>query len=76
VFIGKVTAKQTLITLATGLMLVASLGQISAIRAWFFTLIFAYGYQRFIHKRLGGQTGDTIGGGNELFELCFLLMLF
>ncbi len=76
VFIGKVTAKQTLITLATSLMLVALLGQISAIRAWFFTLIFAYGYQRFIHKRLGGQTGDTLGGGNELFELCFLLMLF
>lgn len=76
VFIGKVSAKQTLITLAAGCMLVALLGQISAIRAYFFTLIFAYGYQRFIHQRLGGQTGDTLGGGNELFELCFLLMLF
>lgn len=76
VFVGKVTTKQTLITLGMGLLLVAFLGQLVAIRAWIITLVFAFAYQRFIHKRLGGQTGDTLGGGNELFELCFLLMLF
>ena len=76
VFIGKVTARQTVITLLMGAVLVASLGQITAIRAWLITLIFVFGYQRFIHKRLGGQTGDTLGAGNELFEVFFLLMLF
>lgn len=72
VFIGKVTGPRTLIALVSGLVMVAILVHGSGIAAWFGTLIFAYAYQRFIHHRIGGQTGDTLGGGNELFELFFI----
>ena len=75
VFIGKVSGKRTILTLLLGLVLVSLLGQGQASIAFLLTLLFSYGYQRFIHHRLGGQTGDTLGGGNELFELFFILTL-
>ncbi len=75
VFIGKVSGARTLLTLLLGLGLVTLLGQGQASIAFLLTLLFSYGYQRFIHHRLGGQTGDTLGGGNELFELVFILTL-
>ena len=75
VFIGKVSGKRTILTLLLGLVLVTLLGQGQSSIAFLLTLLFSYGYQRFIHHRLGGQTGDTLGGGNELFELFFILTL-
>lgn len=72
VFIGKVTGSRTLIALVSGLVLVAILVHGAGVAAWLGTLFFAYAYQRFIHHRIGGQTGDTLGGGNELFELFFI----
>ena len=32
-------------------------------------------YRFYIHKKLGGMTGDTLGAGNELCELVFVLTL-
>lgn len=43
--------------------------------AFVLTALFALAYRRFVVSRLGGQTGDTLGAGNELFEVWFLLML-
>lgn len=39
------------------------------------TAVFAYWFRHYINKILGGQTGDTLGASNELFELVFLLLV-
>ncbi len=74
-FIGKVSGQQCALTLLTGLILVLLLGGGRAALAFGLTALFALAYRRFVVSRLGGQTGDTIGAGNELFEVWFLLML-
>ena len=58
-----------------GLLLVTLLGGGRGALAFLLTALFALAYRRFVVSRLGGQTGDTLGAGNELFEVWFLLML-
>lgn len=74
-FIGKVSGRQCLLTLLMGLLLIAVLGGERGALAFGLTGLFALAYRRFVVSRLGGQTGDTLGAGNELFEVWFLLML-
>ncbi|MCE0495674.1 adenosylcobinamide-GDP ribazoletransferase [Vibrio salinus] len=38
------------------------------------TAVFAYWFRHYINHLLGGHTGDTLGAGNELFEVVFLLL--
>jgi len=75
VFIGKVSDRQCVLTLLLGLLLVTLLGAGRGALAFVLTALFALAYRRFVVSRLGGQTGDTLGAGNELFEVWFLLML-
>lgn len=75
VFIGKVSDRQCVLTLLLGLLLVTLLGGGRGALAFLLTALFALAYRRFVVSRLGGQTGDTLGAGNELFEVWFLLML-
>ena len=75
VFIGKVSDRQCVLTLLLGLLLVTLLGGGRGTLAFLLTALFALAYRRFVVSRLGGQTGDTLGAGNELFEVWFLLML-
>jgi cobalamin synthase len=41
-----------------------------------FTAVCAYELGDFINRRLGGITGDTIGGISELSEILVLFFLF
>ncbi len=74
-YIGKISGRQLGITLGGGLLLAVLLCGGAGLWGWLGCLLFAWGYRQALYRTLGGQTGDTLGGGNELFELCFLLLL-
>lgn len=74
-YIGQISRQSAKTTLLTGLLIVAVFtGFIGFVYA-LATLIFAWLFRQFIQHKLGGQTGDTLGAGVELFELIFLLLM-
>lgn len=74
-FIGKVSAKDTLITLSiTALLAVALLGA-QGVLALLVTMVAIYLLGWLLKRTLGGQTGDTLGAAIELGEVIFLLAL-
>ncbi|WP_432321692.1 adenosylcobinamide-GDP ribazoletransferase [Yersinia enterocolitica] len=75
IYIGKVTGKQTLITLAGGAILSLLLGQGAALLALVISMVVVALLATYLHRRLGGQTGDTLGAAAEVGELVFLLAL-
>ena len=74
-YIGQITGRLATITLLTGLLIVVVFtgfhGFAYALVTWGFALLF----RLFIQAKLGGQTGDTLGAGVELFDLVFLLFM-
>ncbi|MEC5317813.1 adenosylcobinamide-GDP ribazoletransferase [Brenneria populi subsp. brevivirga] len=74
-YIGQVRGAETLITLAGGALMIGLLGQWSALRAFAVTLIIVWLMGRYLRRRLGGQTGDTLGAAEEVGELVFLLAM-
>ncbi|CNK79285.1 adenosylcobinamide-GDP ribazoletransferase [Yersinia mollaretii] len=75
IYIGKVTGKQTVITLAGGAILTLLLGQGAAVLALVITMAVVWLLATYLRRRLGGQTGDTLGAAAEVGELVFLLAL-
>ncbi len=75
VYIGKVTTKQAKLTLSCGGIIIAIVNGGVGIVCALFTLGFMCCYRAYIQRKLAGQTGDTLGGGIELAELCFCLSL-
>ncbi|EPS8494024.1 adenosylcobinamide-GDP ribazoletransferase [Yersinia enterocolitica] len=75
IYIGKVTGKQTLITLAGGAILTLLLGQGAALLALVISMVVVALLVTYLRRRLGGQTGDTLGAAAEVGELIFLLAL-
>ncbi|MBX9497453.1 adenosylcobinamide-GDP ribazoletransferase [Yersinia enterocolitica] len=75
IYIGKVTGKQTLITLAGGAILILLLGQGAALLALVISMAVVLLLATYLRRRLGGQTGDTLGAAAEVGELIFLLAL-
>lgn len=75
IYIGKVTEKQTLITLAGGAILSLLLGQGAALLALVISMVVVALLATYLHRRLDGQTGDTLGAAAEVGELVFLLAL-
>ncbi|KGA67905.1 cobalamin 5'-phosphate synthase [Yersinia enterocolitica] len=75
IYIGKVTGKQTLITLAGGAILSLLLGQGAALLALVISMVVVALLATYLHRRLDGQTGDTLGAAAEVGELVFLLAL-
>ncbi|UXY12700.1 adenosylcobinamide-GDP ribazoletransferase [Kosakonia sp. ML.JS2a] len=74
-FIGKVSGRDTLVTLViTGLAVVGLLGTKGVI-ALAVTLVAIFVLGQMLKRTLGGQTGDTLGAAIELGELVFLLAL-
>ncbi|SCB73365.1 cobalamin-5'-phosphate synthase [Kosakonia oryzendophytica] len=74
-FIGKVSGRDTLVTLViTALAVVGLLGTKGEI-ALAATLLAIFVLGQMLKRTLGGQTGDTLGAAIELGELVFLLAL-
>lgn len=74
-YIGNVSKRAADITLWTGLAVVLLLTGIKGLFYAVAALGFALIYRQLIRSKLGGQTGDTLGAGMELFELVFLLLM-
>ncbi|WLI77606.1 adenosylcobinamide-GDP ribazoletransferase [Kosakonia sp. H02] len=74
-FIGKVTGKDTLITLLITALVVAGLLGIKGVIALLVTMLLIFALGGMLKRTLGGQTGDTLGAAIELGELIFLLAL-
>ncbi|HDL8538660.1 TPA: adenosylcobinamide-GDP ribazoletransferase [Yersinia enterocolitica] len=75
IYIGKVTGKQTIVTLAGGAILILLLGQSAALLALVTSMVVVALLATYLRRRLGGQTGDTLGAAAEVGELVFLLAL-
>jgi len=74
-FIGKISEGRFGVTLLLMAALVLFIGGLSSLFALLVTLLFVFGFRRFVASRIGGQTGDTLGAACELSELVFLFFL-
>ncbi|MEJ3965283.1 adenosylcobinamide-GDP ribazoletransferase [Citrobacter braakii] len=76
VFIGKVTGRQTCVTLGFATILAAVLlPSMRGVAALVVTIVAIFILGQLLKRTLGGQTGDTLGAAIELGELIFLLAL-
>ncbi|WP_145584768.1 adenosylcobinamide-GDP ribazoletransferase [Yersinia intermedia] len=75
IYIGKVTGRQTAVTLVGGAILTLLLGKGTALLALVITMAVVLLLATYLRSRLGGQTGDTLGAAAEIGELVFLLAL-
>ena len=76
VFIGKVTGRQTCVTLGLAAILAAVLlPGMRGVAAMAVTMVAIFILGQLLKRTLGGQTGDTLGAAIELGELIFLLAL-
>lgn len=76
VFIGKVTGRQTCVTLGLAVILAAVLlPGMRGVAALVVTMVAIFILGQLLKRTLGGQTGDTLGAAIELGELIFLLAL-
>ena len=76
VFIGKVTGRQTCVTLGLAAILAAVLlPGMRGVAAMAVTMVAMFILGQLLKRTLGGQTGDTLGAAIELGELIFLLAL-
>ncbi|MBZ3656089.1 adenosylcobinamide-GDP ribazoletransferase [Salmonella enterica subsp. enterica serovar Senftenberg] len=76
VFIGKVSGRQTCITLGLAVIVATVLlPGMQRLAAMVVTLAAIFILGQLLKRTLGGQTGDTLGAAIELGELIFLLAL-
>lgn len=76
VIIGKVSGRQTCVTLGGSAILAAVLlPGMRGVAALVVTLVAIFILGQLLKRTLGGQTGDTLGAAIELGELVFLLAL-
>lgn len=75
IYINRISPHQFYLTLAIGAAVASVLLGWQSLIAFCVTGLFAWVYRRYINTTIGGQTGDTLGAGNELFELCFLMAM-
>lgn len=76
VFIGKITGRQTAVTLGLAAILTAVLlPGMRGVAALVVTMVAIFILGQLLKRTLGGQTGDTLGAAIELGELIFLLAL-
>lgn len=78
-YVGKISAATMLGCLFCGLLMI-ELGLVLGGHRWLLLapvifILFSVGYRRYIEKKIGGMTGDTLGAGSELSEIIFLLTL-
>ena len=74
-FIGKISGRQTVVTLGISALLAAGLLGIAGLLAALITMAAIFLLGLLLKRTLGGQTGDTLGTAIELGEVFFLLAL-
>ena len=74
-YIGQVGLRKAAFTLLAGAMAVGLLAGIHGLAAMLVTYVVSYALVHYIRRRLGGQTGDTLGALAETAEMVFLLAL-
>lgn len=74
-FIGKISFRQTWLTLVIAGALVTALLGVHGLRALLVAFIGVFILGLMLKRTLGGQTGDTLGAAIELGEVIFLLAL-
>lgn len=74
-YIGKICPRRFVFTLLITLVGVVLLCGVMSLIAVAVTLFAALMFRSAVQEKIGGQTGDTLGAGNELFEIVFLLAL-
>lgn len=73
VYIGQISGHHFAVTLLLGFLLTLLFAGVHGAAAALIVLALAFGYRARINAVLGGQTGDTLGCGVEIFEWLFLL---
>ena len=74
-FIGKISFRQTWVTLVIAGALVTAMLGMHGLRALLVAFIGIFILGQLLKRTLGGQTGDTLGASIELGEVIFLLAL-
>lgn len=74
-YIGQLSVRETAITLLGGAIAVGLIGGLHALAALLVSYVATAGLVRYLRRRLGGQTGDTLGALVESAEMVFLLAL-
>ncbi|MEG1209565.1 MAG: adenosylcobinamide-GDP ribazoletransferase [Leclercia sp.] len=74
-YIGQVSFRETAITLLGGAIAVGLIGGLHGLAAILVSYGVIFGLVQYLRRRLGGQTGDTLGALAETAEMVFLLAL-
>ena len=74
-YIGQVSFRHAAFTLLGGALAVGLLAGLHGLAAMLVTYAVIYGLVHYLRRRLGGQTGDTLGALAETAEIVFLLAL-
>ena len=74
-YIGQVSFRNAALTLLGGAIAVGLIGGLHGLAAMLVTYVVIYGLVHYLRRRLGGQTGDTLGALAETAEIVFLLAL-
>lgn len=72
-FLGKQSWSRTLIAFAAGMMIVWLTLNALGLAAFAGAMLAILIYRSYVYSKIQGMTGDTIGAGNEIAEIVFLL---
>lgn len=72
-FLGKQSWSRTLIAFAAGMLLVWLSLNFVGLASFAMAMLVIILYRSYIYSKIQGMTGDTLGAGNEIAEIVFLL---
>jgi adenosylcobinamide-GDP ribazoletransferase len=72
-FLGRQSWSRTLIAFMAGMLIVWLLLRFLGLAAFAGAMLVMILYRSYIYSKIQGMTGDTIGAGNEIAEIVFLL---
>lgn len=74
-FVGKVTFYRILISSIISFIIMTMFIGFKSIIVIGAIIILSVLYKRYMHSKIGGMTGDTLGAGNEIAEIIFILII-
>jgi adenosylcobinamide-GDP ribazoletransferase len=72
-FLGKQSWNRTLIAFAAGMIMVWASLNFIGLASFAMAMLAIILYRSYIYSKIQGMTGDTIGAGNEIAEIVFLM---